>query len=306
MKMQELNHKKIAYYHLPGLFEFYELYRIFLPIFREHREYFYDWCEIGSIYGAPMDCIWGGGRAGFGKEGAREVLELMKEYKISARLTFSNSLLQEKHLADCNCNELCKLFETEQSPQNGIIVYSDLLLNYIKEHYPKFYFVSSTTKVLTDFNELVAELNREDFRYVVPDFRLNKRFDKLQGLSKEQKDKVEFLCNECCWFGCKERKNCYEAVSRKNLGEDFLEHRCMAPNAKEGYRFSKAMENPGFIGITDIKNVYLPMGFSNFKIEGRGLGSALILEFLLYYMTKPEYQIHVRELIYLDNMLDLF
>ena len=44
----------------------------------------------------------------------------------------------------------------------------------------------------------------------------------------------------------------------------------------------------------------------DFKIEGRGLGSALILEFLLYYMTKPEYQIHVREKIYLDSMLDLF
>ena len=30
------------------------------------------------------------------------------------------------------------------------------------------------------------------------------------------------------------------------------------------------------------------------------------VEFLLYYMTRPEYQIHVREKIYLDNMLDLF
>ena len=69
---------------------------------------------------------------------------------------------------------------------------------------------------------------------------------------------------------------------------------------------SKAMENPGFIGVDDMKNSYLPMGFSNFKIEGRGLGSALILEFLLYYMTKPEYQLQVREEIYLDNMLDLF
>ena len=47
-------------------------------------------------------------------------------------------------------------------------------------------------------------------------------------------------------------------------------------------------------------------GIFNFKIEGRGLGSALVLEFLLYYMTKPEYQLHVREAIYLDNMLDLF
>lgn len=47
-----------AYYHLPGLFEFYDLYAAFLPIFRKHRDYFYDWCEIGSVYGAPADCIW--------------------------------------------------------------------------------------------------------------------------------------------------------------------------------------------------------------------------------------------------------
>ncbi len=45
------NNNPTAFYHLPGLFEFYELYRIFLPLFRKHREYFYDWCEIGSIYG---------------------------------------------------------------------------------------------------------------------------------------------------------------------------------------------------------------------------------------------------------------
>lgn len=55
-----------AYYHLPGLFEFYELYRRFLPLYREHREYFYDWCAIGSIYGAPAGCIWGGGRISSG------------------------------------------------------------------------------------------------------------------------------------------------------------------------------------------------------------------------------------------------
>lgn len=66
------------------------------------------------------------------------------------------------------------------------------------------------------------------------------------------------------------------------------------------------MKNPGFISVNDIRERYLPMGFSHFKIEGRGLGSALILEFLLYYMTKPEYHLHVREALYLDNMLDLF
>ena len=296
---------RIAYYHLPGLFEFYELYRVFLPLFREHREYFYDWCEIGSIYGAPADCIWGGGRTGFGDQDPRDVLALMREYGISARLTFSNSLLREEHLADRRCNSVCSLFAEEEIPE-GVIVHSDLLLDYLRQRYPNLYFVSSTTKVLTAFDDLRSELAREEFRYVVPDFRLNREFELLRSLSEAEKGKVEFLCNECCSVNCRDRRRCYENVSRKNLGEECRDHRCSSPEGREGYRFSRAMENPAFIGICDIREVYLPMGFSNFKIEGRGLGSAMILEFLLYYMTKTEYQLRVRESIYLDSMLDLF
>ena len=343
MKKQE----GVAYFHLPGLFEFYELYKVFLPLFHEHREYFYDWCDIGSIYGAPADCIWGGGRVGDGDCNAREVLSLVNKYGISARLTFSNSLLREEHLSDRRCNELCRMFCRERDRdkemystgdlnrrvndgcgyekvkgleqrvndgcgygrvRNGVIVHSELLLDYLKASYPGLYLVSSTTKVLTDFDELVKELDREDFSYVVPDFRLNKRFDRWENLSEHQKNKVEFLCNECCYFGCTDRRACYEDVSRRILGEaekDY-DHKCTDPDHDGGYRFSKAMLNLGFIGIDDIRNIYMPMGFMNFKIEGRGLGSALILEFLLYYMTKPEYRINVREEIYLDNTLDLF
>ncbi len=295
-----------AYYHLPGLFEYYELYRAFLPLFRERREFFYDWCEIGSIYGAPADCIWGGGRVGFGEARPEDVALLMRDYGVSARLTFSNSLLREEHLSDRKCNYLCALFEKNGTPENGVIVCSDLLLRYLREEYPGFYFVSSTTKVLTEFRQLEEELNRGEFRYVVPDFRLNKAYGRLNALSEEQKKKVEFLCNECCWYDCPDRKKCYENVSRKNLGEDCEDHICLSPTASRGYRFSDAMKNPGFIGIEDIQRVYLPYGFSHFKIEGRGLGSAVILEFLLYYMTKPEYQLIVREEIYLDSTLDLF
>lgn len=298
--------EKIAQYHLPGLFEFYELYAAFLPLYRAHREYFYDWCDIGSIYGAPIGCLWGGGRVSSGTCGARDVLALMREYGISARLTFSNSLLREEHLKDKTCNALCRLFSESGTVQNGVIVHSELLLDHLKTTCPQLYFVSSTTKVLTDFSQLRRELERPEFSYVVPDFRLNKALSELNTLPQALKDKVEFLCNECCWVGCTERKACYENVSRKNLGEPCADHICKAPHAAEGYRFSRAMESPAFIGIDDIRSVYLPMGFTNFKIEGRGLGSAMVLEFLLYYMTKPEYQLKVREEIYLDGMLDLF
>ncbi len=295
----------IAYYHLPGLFEFYELYKLFIPLFYNHREYFYDWCQIGSVYGAPSDCIWGGGRIENCDADASDVLDLMREYNISARLTFSNSLITKELLGDAKCNNLCRLFSENTANANGIIVHSDLLLQYIKEKYPNLYAVSSTTKVITDSNALINELSNDDFSYVVPDFRFNKSFDLLGQLPLNLRKKAEFLCNECCYYGCNSRKACYESVSRKILGEsdNFV---CSAPNAGNTYSFSEAMNNPGFIGVNDITSVYLPMGYINFKIEGRSLGSALILEFLLYYMVKPEYQIHVREHIYLDNMLDLF
>ncbi len=297
---------QVAHFHLPGLFEFYEFYRMFLPLFREHRDYFYDWCDISSIYGAPADCIWGGGRVGFGDNDTRDVLSLTRKYGISARLTFSNSLLKPEHLSDTKCNRICALFSQYADPKNGVIVHSDLLLDYLRTNYPDLYFVSSTTKVLTDFEDFRREVRRSEFCYVVPDFRLNHAFSRLNTLNDAEKSKVEFLCNECCDFGCTERRICYENVSRKALGEDVADHVCSAPDHSDGYRFSKAMKNPGFIGIHDIREKYLPMGFSEFKIEGRSLGSAVLLEFLLYYLTKPECQLPVREAIYLNSSLDLF
>ena len=295
---------KQAVFHLPGLFEFYELYRLFLPLFREHREYFYDWCRIGSLYGAPGSCLWGGGRVGCEARDIQGPLALCRAEGISARLTFSNSLLEPRHLDDPASNALCRSLNAREG--NGVILHSELLLQYLQTHYPNLCRISSTTKVLTRWQDFLEEVDREAFSYVVPDFRLNKDFRHLETLTPGQRAKVEFLCNECCDFGCTQRRACYENVSRKNLGLPCRDHVCTAPHGDEGYRFSRAMENPGFISIQDIQETYLPMGFENFKLEGRGLGSAMVLEFLLYYLTKPQYQLHVREAIYLDSMLDLF
>jgi len=296
---------KSACYHLPGLFEFYDFYKVFLPLWREHREWFYDWCHIASIYGAPGDCLWGGGRAAFGDADAADVISLMNDYGISPRLTFSNSLLRTEHLSDKKCNGLCSAFG-KTNVASGVVVHSDLLAKYLIARFPALYLVSSTTKVLTDFSDFEKELKRPEFKYVVPDFRLNKSFDKLSQLHQAEKDKVEFLCNECCNMNCPDRKACYENVSQKNLGEIVASHKCRQPGSERGYRFSLAMKNPAFISLENIRETYLPLGFSNFKIEGRGLGSALLLEFILYYMTKPKHHLEVREEIYLDSMLDLF
>lgn len=292
---------RIAKFHLPGLFEFNELYKRFIPLYFENREYFYDFVDISSIYGCPQDHIWSGGRFG-GVDDIDEILELLNKFNISARLTFSNSLINEKHLNDKKCNELV----SKLTNKDGVIIYSDLLLNYLKKNYPGIYFVSSTTKTLTAFNDLLKELRNDDFKYVVPDFRLNKAFDKLNSLSQVEKDKIEFLVNECCYIGCNKRKECYENVSKQILDDGVNDFKCVSPDSSEGYIFSKAMLNPSFISIDDIKDIYLKNGFTNFKIEGRSLGSAVVFEMLLYYLVKPEYQLIVREKIYLNSNLDIF
>ena len=53
--------RNTAIYHLPGLFEFYELYRRFLPLFRTHREYFYDSRSVPST--VPRKTASGAGDA---------------------------------------------------------------------------------------------------------------------------------------------------------------------------------------------------------------------------------------------------
>lgn len=100
------------------------------------------------------------GRGPRGGRGAlpAEVLALTQEYGISARLTFSNSLLRPEHLSDRKCNAVCQQFAQRGTVQNGVIVHSELLLNYLQNHYPELYLVSSTTKVLTDPQAFQAEV----------------------------------------------------------------------------------------------------------------------------------------------------
>lgn len=162
--------KPAAHFHLPGLFEFYKFYHAFLPLYRRTGRIFTIGARLLPSTAHRKAASGAGGRVGSGTAGAQEVLALMQDFGISARLTFSNCLLRPEHLIDHPCNALCRAFSDSAGPQNGVIVHSELLLTYLKKHYPRLYFVSSTTKVLTRFSQLRQELERDDFSYVVPGF----------------------------------------------------------------------------------------------------------------------------------------
>ena len=157
-----------AVFHLPGLFEFYDFYLEFLKIYSEHKEYFYDWCEIASLYGAPEGCIWGGGRFGEGDIAADEILDFLESYGISARLTFSNSLLREEHLTDRKCNQLCAMLESGEAgyvaTPNPEIVYAavkDPTLKPLLDGANETDFDKSKLHVVAKFTDALDELRQK-------------------------------------------------------------------------------------------------------------------------------------------------
>ena len=152
----------------------------------------------------------------------------------------------------------------------------------------------------------------KNYSLVVLDYNFNNNFEVLEKLP--HKEKAELLINPCCTPACKRRGEHYRSIGRSQIAlTESMKKRTDANYAPEPFECACMMKNlyqtvdsPLHMSPEDIYEKYVPMGFSNFKIEGRGLGSALILEFLLHYMTRPEHQLKVREEIYLSNSLDLF
>ena len=192
------------------------------------------------------------------------------------------------------------------------LMVSDILEEYIRKNYPGFKINSSTCKELKKLDSINAELEK-DYQLVVLDYNLNNQFELLEQIN--HKDKCEILVNACCIPNCPRRAEHYCTIAKQQ--RIVLQNR-KNPTGKKipvpGWHCEYGDHNSihtirdyvTYVSPEAIWEKYVPMGYVNFKIEGRGLGSALVLEFLLYYMIKPEYQIHVREDIYLDNMLDIF
>lgn len=202
-------------------------------------------------------------------------------------MTFSNSLLKEEHLFDTHCNSLLKKFHREG---NSITINSPLLENYIRENFPLYKLTSSTTKCLKNDGEAKNELEK-NYDLVVLDYNFNNNLIFLQSI--DQKEKCELLINPVCQPNCPRRSEHYEHIAKGILYDNMPAFEC----PYQGFRFYQVMNNPLFISRTAIETMYAPMGFKHFKIEGRTTSEADLLEILIYYLVKPEYQLEIRQRI---------
>ncbi len=65
--------QKIAHYHLPGLFEFYDFMPLFLPVYRENRNWFLRLVRhCFPVRCAPADRLLGRGSGGLRGPAARK------------------------------------------------------------------------------------------------------------------------------------------------------------------------------------------------------------------------------------------
>ena len=288
-----------ARFHLPGIYTHFKFNLIFATVLEQFPQYFRD-VEIASFYGAFPQSIWNGGRTQEGlcdKKYVKMVLNAFNEKGIPVRFTFTNPALEKKHLNDKFCNMVMSL---ANNGLNEAIVVSPILEEYIRKNYPNFKLTSSTCKRLDDGERLAAELEK-DYSIVVVDYALNNKFDILEKLP--HKDKCEFLVNSNCRPACPNRAQHYYNVGVQQI--NYANHMRKYPDQPYDpiiFGDGKDQNCPFFTrNIFDVRDLstnikpddiwekYLPMGFEQFKIEGRTAWLFNLIETYVYYMAKPEF-----------------
>ena len=262
---------------LPGLFGF-------------NDSYYFGLKDKVDIYGSPL-VMWNGGRPwGNVKASLRPELllnfeDMLLEYKnrnISTFYTWSNWLLEEKHLSDKICNLfLDKLWEIN-GEDGGIIVSSETLYKYIKDRYPKLRFKASVEK--TEAERKVGNINwYRDLadKYDIVNIHQDDGFNDvlLEALSKNA-DKYEILINERCRRSCPYRRREHEIWSKMFTDKNFFQP--MLPADKTWYDENVAIDCYCKPGVSEkcpvkdcifdedrFKKVY-DMGYRRFKLGGRG------------------------------------
>ncbi|MGN0552705.1 MAG: hypothetical protein ACI4I1_04930 [Oscillospiraceae bacterium] len=286
-------------FHLPSFTQHYCLNKLMIEYLREHPEYFIDGLEIASVFGSFDGSTWNGGRVvggSFDPKLTKLVIKTFDELKVPLRFTFTNPMITEEHLSDKNCNEILKMAD---NGINQVIVMSDMLENYIRENYPNYKITSSTCKEIRDMDGVNAELEKP-YNLVVLDYNWNNRFDELEKI--KDKARCEILVNALCQPNCPRRGEHYKAIGKIQID------RCNAGYAAVGGNLGfKDFECPfmsrkiyditelsTFISPETIAEKYVPMGFSEFKLEGRSAADIEMLETYIYYFTKPETRDKVR------------
>ncbi|MCR4842680.1 MAG: hypothetical protein K5840_05410 [Eubacterium sp.] len=277
----------ITRFFLPDFYGKYRMILFMKTLMERYPDRFFDDIAISAAYGTFPGAIWNGGRVILGsstKEQMEFVIRALNENGIAVRFTFTNPLIEEKHLWDTYCNLILDLAD---NGMNEVLVNSPCLEEYIRRTHPDYKILSSTTKCLNTVEDIRAELEK-DYHLVVLDSAFNNT-DEL--FEMPHKEKIELLANHYCMDNCPNRQEHYRVVGECQL--NFCEikfKKCTKINRD----FYQMLENRSFITTDLIYGKYKEAGFYNFKIDGRAFNKYKVLESYMYFFVRPEYRDEVR------------
>lgn len=262
---------------------------VFAQLMRDCPQFFFDDVRIQSVYGCFPGCVVNGGRA-FVREPytARRIeatFEALDERGIAARLTFTNMLVEERHLEDPYFN---LILDAAADHGAGVIVYSDLVDEYVRSRHPHMERTLSTTREILDADELNRALGAFDL--VVLNYNKNKDLAFLDRI--ERTEGLEVMANELCNPGCPHRNEHYLHNSRDQLEGTVTEFRRCNLSGKDFFKL--APTSPTILTNDDVRMLHARYGVPRFKIVGRGVAADVNLESYLYYLVRPEHRAGLR------------
>lgn len=296
--MNNLN-EKINFY-LPGMHSFWQYLDMTINLLQKYPFVFKEDVNIGAVYGNFPGALWDGGsrwRLGMASSADMNTLkEIYNSRDIPVRLTMTNKIIEEKHTYDTYCNRIMEVFHDDM---NEVLVANDVLEEYIRKEYPKYKIVRSTCAA-----GVIPYDDSDKYHMTVLDRRKNKDWELLNGI--KNKEKIEFVLNELCEENCPFIYDHYVDSNKKQMRFEHvndnycIEHHNHARNRdKDMFKFYYHKTNKSVSWITEkeMREIYVPLGFKNFKIVGRNYPDQYLLESIAEYMVKPEYTIDYRLLM---------
>lgn len=254
-------------------------------LLKTHSDLFYPNVAVEAVFGCPPFCIWNGGCIHLpgGQMSLDQIEDLFTSYNsigIPYRLTFTNRLLEHKHLYDTYGNAIASLGNVKG---NSVIVSSDLMEKYISERYEQYSIIQSICRVYETQENLDKALEKN---LVCLPVKLNRDWNYLGQMSNP--GNAIILVNEYCPVSeCDSCKEHYESFNRLSLYMEKDHMKCKYGSLR--YEMDQAGTFPPHHIFPKDYGCFESMGIIHFKINGRASTMQQIATLYCRYFAKPEH-----------------
>ena len=285
-----------AKFNLPDFIAADKAIGMLVNLKRSAPEVYLPHTEIASVFGNFPNSIWNGGGVAFGRSyDKNEIKSIIQYYNfelgLPLRFTFTNPLIDDRHTGDFFCNMIA---ECGHNGRNEILTSSPTLEKYLREYYPNYRYIRSIIGA-----EHQPYDTDEKYYMSVMRRNMNNNWEFLDSIPMEHRAHIEFLCTDPCPDNCPRLYTHYRDFARATLEFDKENPACECSMKQEKGRFYHhyaTTQLKTFISREMIDRDYLPKGFNQFKISGRGSFTG-VLSGALEYMIEPEYKIDVMQMI---------